>query len=600
MPEARRLQQDSEVSGRDNLLGSDVSSRGGSRNFAIDDIANYYSKNGFADPGRYALPYTFVIASNNNVNPGQFAIENNTTQTVTLQSINHVLIHTRTAGGIDSLPIWNFLNNGTIKLQGSLIGNDQHYGLYNISNVSQYVDSGSNLVPNVYRITLTHTSGTPNARLQATEPFSFVPFSAGTGGGGTGNTNLSYTPSPTGGSVNSNTGTNANIPLATQTQAGLQSPGDKTKLDNVASGADDIDFSTALGTGPLVRSARIVDADGNVSNVRLGGGGGAAPSTPTLSMNISGFNSDRFNTQMQNITLTATFDLHAVDTFTSIQFMRGASPEGPAITTAPYTHQVADTGANLVMSTAQFTVVLTYEDQNGTTQTETSDIVTTGPLNKVQPTLSHTYGQRTILTPIAQLNAGEIAYGDMGTFSYTVNETLNGWTGVGSDPISTPDSPITVTDTNTISLVTSRQYNSGGLDSPERTINISIPTVNFTRELYLMYGTISETDYDNLANEQFASSDITDLAARTAGANEVVFGRINPDGYEFDVNVPNGHRIYILYNNSEGDLTQVFDTDHNVNNENFYTKTGVRDGFAQYFSNKPFAATDFSIRLDTR
>ena len=59
-----------------------------------------------------------------------------------------------------------------------------------------------------------------------------------TGGGGGGATNLTYTASPTDGTVNSDTGTDATIPLATTTNAGLQSPTDKTKLDGIQAGAE--------------------------------------------------------------------------------------------------------------------------------------------------------------------------------------------------------------------------------------------------------------------------------------------------------------------------------------------------------------------------
>ena len=59
-----------------------------------------------------------------------------------------------------------------------------------------------------------------------------------TGGGGGGATNLTYTASPTDGAVNSDTGTDATIPLATTTNAGLQSPTDKTKLDGIQAGAE--------------------------------------------------------------------------------------------------------------------------------------------------------------------------------------------------------------------------------------------------------------------------------------------------------------------------------------------------------------------------
>lgn len=59
-----------------------------------------------------------------------------------------------------------------------------------------------------------------------------------TGGGGGGATNLSYTASPTNGIVISDTGTDATIPLVNNTNAGLQSPTDKIKLDGIETGAE--------------------------------------------------------------------------------------------------------------------------------------------------------------------------------------------------------------------------------------------------------------------------------------------------------------------------------------------------------------------------
>lgn len=61
-----------------------------------------------------------------------------------------------------------------------------------------------------------------------------VPLSASAGGG----TNLTYTASATDGKVNSDTGTDATIPAGSTTNASLMLPGDKTKLDGVATQAD--------------------------------------------------------------------------------------------------------------------------------------------------------------------------------------------------------------------------------------------------------------------------------------------------------------------------------------------------------------------------
>jgi hypothetical protein len=63
-------------------------------------------------------------------------------------------------------------------------------------------------------------------------------------------TNLSYTTAATTGTVNSSTGTNATIPAATTTLAGLLTGVDKTKLDGIASGANN--YSLPLATSTVV------------------------------------------------------------------------------------------------------------------------------------------------------------------------------------------------------------------------------------------------------------------------------------------------------------------------------------------------------------
>lgn len=81
-----------------------------------------------------------------------------------------------------------------------------------------------------------------------------------TGGGGGGATNLTYTASPTNGVVNSDTGTDATIPLATTTNAGLQSPTDKTKLDGIQAGAEvnvNADWNATSGDAQILNKPTI-------------------------------------------------------------------------------------------------------------------------------------------------------------------------------------------------------------------------------------------------------------------------------------------------------------------------------------------------------
>jgi 3D (Asp-Asp-Asp) domain-containing protein len=103
-----------------------------------------------------------------------------------------------------------------------------------------------------------------------------------TGSGG--DTNLGYTPSPTNGIVTSDTGTDATIPLADDTNAGLLTAAEKTKIANsvpytgavsdVNLGLNDITAEKLIKSGGT--SSEILAADGSVitagTNITITGG----------------------------------------------------------------------------------------------------------------------------------------------------------------------------------------------------------------------------------------------------------------------------------------------------------------------------------------
>ena len=90
-----------------------------------------------------------------------------------------------------------------------------------------------------------------------------------TGGGGSGNTNLSYTASATGGTVLSDTGSDASLPLVDTTNAGLMSPADKTKLNGIATNANN--YTHPNHTGDVTSTGDGATAIGNnvVTNAKL-------------------------------------------------------------------------------------------------------------------------------------------------------------------------------------------------------------------------------------------------------------------------------------------------------------------------------------------
>ena len=90
--------------------------------------------------------------------------------------------------------------------------------------------------------------------------------------------NLAYTASPTQGVITNSAGTGATIPIVNTTNAGLMSPGDKTKLDTVQNGANAYvhptnnpvvhPFTTEITSGVQVLSQVVVNTEGHVTTIK--------------------------------------------------------------------------------------------------------------------------------------------------------------------------------------------------------------------------------------------------------------------------------------------------------------------------------------------
>lgn len=79
-------------------------------------------------------------------------------------------------------------------------------------------------------------------------------------------TDLAYVPAASSGEVTSSTGTNATIPAATTTEAGLLTAADKTKLDGIEAGAQ-VNVGTDLAVGGSGDARTITSSTGNDANV---------------------------------------------------------------------------------------------------------------------------------------------------------------------------------------------------------------------------------------------------------------------------------------------------------------------------------------------
>lgn len=90
--------------------------------------------------------------------------------------------------------------------------------------------------------------------------------------------NLAYNPSPSNGVITNTAGTEATIPLVTDTEAGLMSPRDKTKLDTVVDFANNYvhptvnpgghPFASELTSGLQVLSQIVVNTEGHVTTIK--------------------------------------------------------------------------------------------------------------------------------------------------------------------------------------------------------------------------------------------------------------------------------------------------------------------------------------------
>lgn len=90
--------------------------------------------------------------------------------------------------------------------------------------------------------------------------------------------NLAYTASPSNGVITNTAGTGATIPLVTGTNAGLMSPGDKTKLDTVQNGANNYvhptdnpgahPFAAEISSGLQILSQIVVNTEGHITTIK--------------------------------------------------------------------------------------------------------------------------------------------------------------------------------------------------------------------------------------------------------------------------------------------------------------------------------------------
>ena len=102
-------------------------------------------------------------------------------------------------------------------------------------------------------------------------------------------------------------------------------------------------------------------------------------------------------------------------------------------------------------------------------------------------------------------------------------------------------------------------------------------TTAFPRIKSIRYGTIPGTTLP----------DVTDLSLWTTGANVLDYGTVAPVGEVLNITIAAGSRAYIVYDDTEPDLTAITQAGFNNNILNDFTLV-TADGYKMYLLNNPF------------
>jgi hypothetical protein len=320
------------------------------------------------------------------------------------------------------------------------------------------------------------------------------------------------------------------------------------------------------------------------------------PAFPTLgTFTVSGFNNDRFSgpgagSYVVDDTYNFTFNytLDPTNTFVSTSLLStvfgttteitkslsGASSTTFFVnTTNPninYFHSGSHTfEAGLCVQLADGSLYSTKRTLSSGTTTLTKD-------NPTTPGISFNYsgltGGTSFVTNTGNYSTSDIEEGVTGTITFTSSSgTADGWSSNGVFTTSN-STPITVTAAGAITTVTvSQSWDSGGLGTPLTPLaGNRTQSKAFSRIISLRYGASD--------SGSFTEAQLQDILAWETGTGvqngNIDFGNTNPNGDTISVTVTTSPKfIYIIYANSQPDLTQIVQNQQNIINS--FTKTVV-------------------------
>ena len=322
------------------------------------------------------------------------------------------------------------------------------------------------------------------------------------------------------------------------------------------------------------------------------------PTAPTPSIAQSGFQSDRFNLQLQTYTITGTFGLGGYSLVSASLFSGSDQLETGTTGTS-----LSRTFTNVTGEIAEKTYSLQLTSSNPVTSAEDRQLETVAlNLNKSNPgSPSNTFNVDAIYLGAA---SNQIEVGATGSIAFTGSKsgTDNNWTFVSMSASPSTDPTITSTATSisasynisasgvdsSISFFTTANYNSAALNNPVINANRNSSTKTYSRIRSLRFGAFAESATASL------EAAMTDLGAFQAGGT-IYKGTVNPNNESVTMAHGSGVIEYIVMDDAYTLTEAVAGGVNQLAGTFTHTVAGgspqVINGYRVYKSKTPLGAT---------
>ena len=164
------------VDGNDRWIGSDVSDSLATMNFTPDNLSLYYIRNGFVEPSRAGLIYTFKSYPTTDIK-GLFNLREETVNTIALDNtLTEIVISKRDNNRTDLEALVRYMVGHDIKIINPERTNEQNYAIYTINTITEFNTD-------YLALELTFVTGSAGAELTIDSTVS-ISSVGGTGSGG--------------------------------------------------------------------------------------------------------------------------------------------------------------------------------------------------------------------------------------------------------------------------------------------------------------------------------------------------------------------------------------------------------------------------------